>query len=128
MSAKHISLIYFYLVSIIALIILTFGVYHSITLTLNLTQFEKYPLLYSNEDCEFNPLYNPKGPYPSEIAPAATPTPDELARQKIACENRVEQERKQRRLDDIRNAATFSVVGLLLFLTHFSLARKNSKS
>ncbi len=133
MSAKYIGLIYFYLVSAISLVILFFGVYHSVSLVLNITQFEKYPLYYSNEDCEMNPLYNPKGPYypaietQESIAPvAATPSAQESERQKMLCEKRVETERKQRKLDDIRNAFTFSLVGLFLFTTHFYFARKSS--
>lgn len=135
MSGKLISLVYFYLVSAISLVILFFGIYYSVSLVLNLTQFEKYPLYYSPEDCETDPRFNPKGPYyPGDIvtedssALIATPSAQELEKQKRTCEKRVETERKQRKLEDIRNSLTFLLVGLFLFITHFYLARKHSKN
>lgn len=128
MSGKHISLVYFYLVSAISLVILFFGVYYSVNLALNLTQFEKYPLFYMAEDCEANPFFNPKGPYPADVTPATNPSAEEIKKQIVTCEKRVENERKQQKINDIKNAASFTIAGLFLFLIHFPLARKHSKS
>ena len=52
MSGKLIALIYFYLISAAALALIVIGIFNSVNYFVNTTQFEKYPLLYRNENCD----------------------------------------------------------------------------
>ncbi len=131
MVGRLIGLIYFYLVSVIALILLVIGIHSSVTFVLNITQYDQYPPRYIGEDCGsiYSPFY--KGPYGAvEVFPGsnpATPSADEKAELKKQCETRVDFERKQHKLEDIRNAIVFTLVGAVLFLIHFPQARKLSQ-
>ena len=129
MVGRLIGLIYFYLVSVIALILLVIGIHSSVTFVLNITQYDQYPPRYIGEDCGSisSPYY--KSPY--GIDPAvpnqATLSAEEKAEMKKQCETRVDFERKQHKLEDIRNAIVFTLVGAVLFLIHFPQARKLSQ-
>lgn len=130
MVGRLIGLIYFYLVSIIALILLVIGIYSSVTFILNVTQYDNYPPRYIGEDCGsiYSTFY--KGPYAVVEPPGsnpATPSAEEKEELKKQCETRVEFERKQHKLEDIRNAIVFTLVGGVLFLIHFPQARKISQ-
>ena len=126
------GLIYFYLVSVIALILLVIGIHSSVTFVLNITQYNQYPPRYIGEDCESisSPYYkSPYGPVAVDIATPnqATLSAQEKGELKKQCETRVDFERKQHKLEDIRNAIVFTLVGAVLFLIHFPQARKLSK-
>lgn len=127
MSGKLITLIYFYVISAAALALIVIGIFSTVNFLINITQYDKYPLQYFGEDCEnFGTSYS-KGPYPMELeSRVATPTAEEERKLKAQCEKRVEQERKQRKVDDIRNSLTFSLVGVILFLIHYPQARKHA--
>lgn len=127
MSGKLITLIYFYVISAAALALIVIGIFSTVNFLINITQYDKYPLQYLGEDCEnFGTSYS-KGPYPMELeSRVATPTAEEERKLKAQCEKRVEQERKQRKVDDIRNSITFSLVGVILFLIHYPQARKHA--
>lgn len=104
------------------------GIYATVTFVLNSTQYEEYPLRYLAEDCE-NFRYGYKGPYPAEVMPGseASLSAEEREQLRIQCERRVAIERKQHRLEDIRNAVVFSSVGFILFIIHFPQAKKYSE-
>lgn len=131
MSGRQISLVYFYLISAGALALIVIGVFSTVNFIINVSQYEEYPLGYYQEDCSMDPYkYQPRGPYPAEVSMApmiSTPSAQEREEQKKNCEKRVESERKQRRIDDLKSAITFTLVGSVLFLIHFPLARKHSK-
>jgi len=128
MSGKMIGTVYFYLVSVISLILLVIGIHSSVTYFLNASQYDEYPLRYLGEDCE-NFGYPFKGPYPAEIAQdsQASVSAEERLRLTDSCKRRVEAERKQYKLEDIRNSIVFTLVGSILFLIHFPQARKLSR-
>lgn len=129
MSGKQISVIYFYLVSAASLALIVVGVFSVVNFVINLTQYDKYPVRYFQEDCDADPYrYAPKGPYPAEIAQVATPSAEEREKQKSLCRQRVEDERKKTKIEDLKNAITFTLVGSILFLIHFPQARKQSKA
>ncbi len=131
MSGKQIGLIYFYIVSAAALGLMIIGIFNSVNFVINITQYKDYPLRYQNEDC--SSIY----PVPMKVAPPvpaeqsypviATQSSQETERQKQLCQKQVDTQRKKQKLDDLKNSITFSLVGLVLFLIHFPIARRNSK-
>lgn len=126
MNGKQIGTIYFYLVSAAALALIVVGIFSSANLLINLTQYDKYPLQYLAEDCE-NFRYQAKGPSPSEVVPSASMSVTERDELLKDCEQRVERERKERKLDDIKNSALFTLIGAVLFFIHFPKAREQSR-
>ena len=124
MSGKSIATIYFYIISAISLILIIIGIFNVVNLVINSTQYDKYPLKYSQPDCE-------QAVYPYPVAAPdfkiASSSAIDQQKQKIGCEKQQELDRKQHKLDDIKNALTFSLVGVVLFLIHFPQARKQSK-
>jgi hypothetical protein len=142
MSGKTIATIYFYLISVGAIILMVIGIFHSVTFLINSTQYEKYPLRYERvPSCDFatdgqyvgGPFAPPVKVIPSSelgvtgITPA-TPSAGEIQRAKENCLKNEEADRIQHRVDDMKNAITFTLVGAVLFLIHFPQARKHSKS
>ncbi|MBI2019829.1 hypothetical protein HYS94_00200 [Candidatus Daviesbacteria bacterium] len=128
MSGKTIATIYFYVISAASLALIVIGIFNAINFLINITQYDKYPLRYPQGSCE---VYSFKfGPYPAMDTRGvpATPSAEELEKQRQLCLEQEEQERKQHQIDDLKNAITFTLVGIVLFSIHFPLARKQSKS
>ncbi len=131
MSGKQIGLVYFYIVSAAALGLIIIGIFNSVNFLINVTQYKDYPLRFQNEDC--SSIY----PIPMKVAPPApieqsypilaTQSAQQMEKQKELCQKQVDEQRKRQKLDDLRNSITFSLIGLILFLIHFPIARKNSK-
>lgn len=129
---RLISLIYFYLVSIIGIILLIIGLYNGVSFVVNSTVYDKYPLPYvGNEDCSYlaqdfsgtvkrAPLAMP----PDETT--ATVSAEEQQEQKAACERRVEAERKQHQVNDLKNGIYFTLIGIILLALHFPVALRRS--
>lgn len=123
MKGKIITLIYFYLVSLLAIIFLVVGVYNSVTFVVNNTQFENYPLRYGGMDrCGYiEPIAVTKED------PQASVSAKQANEQKIQCEKSLAEERIQHKVDDIKNGIVFTLLGIILFATHFPIALKRSK-
>lgn len=133
MSGKQISLVYFYIVSAAALALIIIGIFNSVNFLINVTQYKDYPLRFQNEDC--SSIY----PIPMKAAPppaistdqgspiTATQSAKQMEKQKELCQKQVDEQRKRQKLDDLKNSITFSLIGLILFLIHFPIARRNSK-
>lgn len=128
MSGKTIATIYFYLISAASLMLIVIGIFSAVTFLINITQYDKYPLRYSQGSCEMYPSKYGGGPYPAVDARgvAATASAEEVEKQKQVCIAAEEAERKQHKLDDIKNSVMFTLVGIILFSIHFPLARKQS--
>ncbi|MCR4305587.1 MAG: hypothetical protein NUV73_00710 [Candidatus Daviesbacteria bacterium] len=131
MSGKQISLVYFYIISAVALGLIIIGIFNSVNFFINVTQYKDYPLRFQNEDCS-NIFPTPVKAIPPALSPNQYPVPatqsaDEVARQKELCQKQLDQQRKKQKLDDLKNSITFSLVGLTLFLIHFPIARRNSQ-
>lgn len=132
MSARLISIIYFYLISIIGLVLIVVGTYNTVTFVINSTQYEKYPLQWGGlEQCDFYPpipVPMPKVAPDPRFVEQTMYQPDDVAlqRQKEDCSKRTEMERKQHKIDDMKNALTFTIIGLVLFGLHFPIALKRS--
>lgn len=122
MIGKLITLIYFYLISAISIILIIIGIYSTVTFALNTTQYETYPLRYFSEDCDNAYLMKvaPPGTNGNESSTSA----QEQERFKKECLTRQELQRKQNRIEDLRNSIVFTVVGLVLFIIHFPTARR----
>ena len=127
MTGQKISLVYFYVISAASLALIVIGIFNIVNFLINVTQYGEYPLRYQGATCERYPYKFIDGPTPAIAPSPATPSAKELDEQKKICEEQQAMERKQHELDDLRNSITFSAVGLILFLIHFSLAGKISK-
>ena len=127
MSGKQIGIIYFYLVSAAALGLIVVGLFNSINFLVNITQYEKYPLQYFEDQCKAYP-YSFRGPVPATdaILPA-TPSAEDAERWVKECQDNVEKQRNQKRVEDLKNSLAFTLIGSVLFLIHFPQARKQSK-
>ena len=124
---RLISLIYFYLVSIIGLVLLIIGLYNAVSYTVNITQYNKYPLRYAgNENCDY--LTRPEVPEKPVVDgdSLASLSAEEREQQKQDCEKRVETERKQTQVNDIKNAIYFTLIGALLLGIHLPIALRKS--
>ncbi len=125
MHGKTISQIYFYVISAISLIFIIIGVYNAVTFMVNVSQFEKYPLNFGGEDrCSYitmpQPVVDPKS--------QASISKEEQKKQNEMCLSQLELERKQHKVNDIKNAITFTLLGVILFSIHFPIALKRSKN
>lgn len=130
MSGKTIATLYFYLISAAAVALMVIGIFNSVNFLINSTQFDKYPLRYSGiSSCDLAsdvPYYG--GPYPAKmmIPGESSPSAAEIQRNREQCLKQEEADRKAHKIDDLKNAMTFTLVGLVLFLIHFPMARKQS--
>ena len=126
MSGKTIATIYFYIVSAASLALIVIGIFNGVNFFINSTQYDKYPLKYSQGNCEGYPYKF--GPYPAMDVRGlpATPSAKEMEEQKKACIKQEDELSKKQKIDDLKNAITFSLVGSVLFSIHFPLARKQS--
>ncbi len=129
MSGKTIATIYFYLISAVSLFLIVIGIFSVVTFIINSTEYDKYPLRYTQPDCEFS--FN-NYPYPAKPMSldekSSTSSAQDLAKQKQFCLNQQEIDRKQHRIEDLKNSLAFSLIGIVLFLIHFPQARKHSRS
>lgn len=123
MSGKTIATLYFYVISAGAIVLMVIGIFNTVNFLINSTQYEKYPLKYPQGNCETYPYKF--GPYPA-MEMVATPSAAELEKQKQSCLEQEDKQSKQQRIDDLKNSITFTLVGLILFLIHFPMARKQS--
>lgn len=110
---KLIPTIYFYLLSAVGIVIFIIGIFNSFHYVTGITIYDKYPLKYGNESrCQFVPV-----PVDSDAK-----IPGELAKKE--CLDSLEIERKNTKIDDFEKSVSFTVVGLLVFATHFYFARR----
>lgn len=137
MSGRLIATIYFYVISAGSLILIVIGIFNIVNFIINSTQYDKYPTRYFGPagSCESVPYKYGAYQVPVDIRgvpatpsanPGTGPSAEELEKQKKECLGQEELDRKQHRIDDMKNAITFTMVGIVLFIIHFPLARKQS--
>lgn len=134
MSGKNIATLYFYIISAGAVVLIVVGIFNIVNFVVNSTQYDKYPLRWGGiSNCEYavDGAYYGPGPASVKVVPPGagletTPSAQEVQRAKKQCMENEESERKLHRVDDLKNALTFSLVGIVLFLIHFPQARKRS--
>lgn len=124
---RLIGLIYFYLVSLVGLVLLLVGLYAAFTYFVNTTQYDEYPLLYPPESCDT--VSYPAVPVPVDESLSVAPSPDiqYMEEQKVQCEERLEAKRKDQRLGDVKNAIFFTAAGILLLGFHLPFGVKKSR-
>lgn len=122
---KLIALVYFYVISAVSLGLIIIGIFNVGNLVINLTQYDVYPPRYGYDNCESG--YGSKAPYAAPLQPEASMGAEQAQRQKELCLMQVELDRKQHKLDDVKNSVLFTSIGIILFLIHFPQARKQSK-
>lgn len=131
MAGKLIGLIYFYLISAVSIGLLIYAAFSFANLIINLTQYDKYPLRYGMENCDVDyPQSYVKGPYATPVidqTQVASMSAKEREVLRQTCINQANYDRKQHKLDDIKNSVVATLVGLVLFAIHFPMARKMSK-
>ena len=114
------------MISAISLGLIIVGVFNVGNLVINVTQYENYPPRYGYDNCESG--YGPKAPYPASLMPSeASISAEQTRKQKELCLMQVELDRKQHKLDDVKNSVLFTSIGIILFLIHFPQARQQSK-
>ena len=130
MSGKLIATIYFYVISVGAIVLMVIGVFNVVNFFVNSTQYDKYPLRYNMiSNCD-NPYGRGIDTYPAKpmlVPNEATLSAEEIKFNKELCLKNEVADRKQHQVDDMKNALTFPLVGIVLFLIHFPLARKQTK-
>lgn len=126
MSGKSIATIYFYIISAASLALIVIGIFHGVNFLINSTFFDKYPTRYGPAmDCEGGAGFSVPMKAPL-MNPESTPSARDLEKQKQLCLKQQELDRKQHKIEDIKNTLTFGLTGLVLFSIHFPLARKQS--
>ena len=125
MSARLVSIIYFYLVSILGLVLLIVGIYNGVSYIVNTTQYDEYPLRYGGiERCDYFSAA-PEKPIPADTSMASVSAEDRQ-RQEENCKKNLAYERKQHKVDDLKNALTFTLIGTILLGIHFPIALRRS--
>lgn len=127
MTGKNVGLAYFYLVSAASLLLIVVGIFKVVNVAVNLSAYDQYPLRYSQPSCEVAPDRY-KSSYPMDAnGKQSSPSAEELEAKKNDCLKQESLERKEHKIDDIKDAITFPLIGLFLFFIHFPKARELSK-
>ncbi len=126
MTGKTIATIYFYIISAASLALIVIGIFHGVNFILNSTLYDKYPFRYGpGGDCE-GPIIYHMPVKPVSVGEESTPSAKDLDKQRQICLKQQELDRKQHKIEDLKNTLTFGLTGLVLFSIHFPLARKRS--
>ncbi len=113
---KLIPLIYFYLLSLIGMILLIFGVFFTTHFLIGNFAYDQYPLKYGNESRCMTPSY----PVPAK-GENNEYSSDEMRKDCLAT---LKDERQQTKIEDLEKSISFTLVGLIVFGVHFYFARK----
>lgn len=110
---RLIPTIYFYVVSLIGLILLIIGVFADVHYLVNASSGPLYPLPYGTEARCSIPL-----------APGEKQT---TSSQQIYndCKQQLEEERRLTKRNDLEKAVSYTLIGLIVFGIHFYYARKS---
>lgn len=122
---KLIPTIYFYLLSVIGMVLIIVGLFNATHYIIGVTAYDKYPLGYAPESrCE----YMPKVALPDGQIQPAQGDKEAEKKQKEECLKSVEAERQNKKADDLEKSISFTAIGLLVFGVHFYFARKQKSS
>jgi len=112
---KLIPQIYFYVVSLIGLVLLIIGVFADVHYIINISSGGPYPLAYSLPERCSTPMF---------AVPAGEKQVPDAQSTYAACVKSVEDERRATQRNDLEKALSFTIVGLIVFGIHFYFARK----
>jgi len=124
-SPSIIKTIYLYVFSGVGLALILFGSYTGIQYGVNVTQFDKYPLQQWEEgQCRYpNIGFSAAKPVTEERS--ATPSAEEIDKQEKQCTENQERQRKIKQTQDLTHAVAMLFLGALVFVPHWTLARKS---
>lgn len=115
---KLIPTIYFYVVSLIGLVLLIIGIFAGVHFVVGVTAYNKYPLDYAPETrCSIPVAPAPEGKTAAQLQISSQ---DE-------CLKSVEKERATKKAADLEKALSFTLIGMLVFGIHFYYARRKLK-
>lgn len=113
---KLIPSIYFYVLSLVGMVLLIIGLFTATHYIVGTTMYPKYPLQYGNESrCAI------------QMVPAgekSAVTPEQV---RSSCLQDLENERSIIRANDLEKSISFTLIGLAVFGIHFYFARKTKK-
>ena len=117
---KLIPTIYFYVLSAVGMVLFIIGLFNSVHYVVGVTSYDKYPLRYGAESrCDYMPKAVP-------IEGSSDMQSDTNAKED--CLKSVEKERETTKADDLEKSLAFTIIGFLVFSTHFYFARKQRTS
>ena len=117
---KLIPTIYFYVLSAVGMVLFIIGLFNSIHYIVGITAYDKYPLRYGAESrCDYMPRAVPIVEGTKE-----TIETKETEGAKEDCLKSLEKERETTKADDLEKSIAFTIIGLLVFGSHFYFARK----
>ena len=120
-----IKTIYLYIFSGVGLALLLFGSYNTIRYAVDVTQFEKYPLQQWEEtQCTFSNTSYPQAKPTMVETREATPSAEEIQKQEKLCEENRDKQRKIKQTQDLTHAGAMLLLGALVFIPHWKLAKK----
>ena len=115
MLKQSIPTIYFYLLSAVGMVLLIIGLFKTTHFLSGVMFFDKYPLQsYSETRCENMPQPVTEN---GKTLPLQKETMD-------LCLKSLEKERLATKQNDLEQSISFTIIGLLVFSTHFYFARK----
>ena len=120
---RVIPTVYFYLLSVVGMVLFIIGLFNSIHYIVGITAYDKYPLRYGAESrCEYMPkpvMVEGQKDIQSDVKARAA---SDAAREE--CLKSLEKERANTKIDDLEKAISFTTIGLLVFAIHFYFARR----
>ena len=117
---KLIPTIYFYLLSAIGMVLFIIGLFNSVHYIVGVTAYDKYPLRFGSESrCDYMPVPASVG----ETKGTATSAKGS-GEPREDCLKSLEKERQTTKADDLEKSLAFTIIGLLVFCSHFYFARK----
>lgn len=127
MTSSTIKTIYLYVFSGVGLALILFGSYNAIRYGVDITQFDKYPLQQWEEgQCRYpNIGFSAAKPVMEERSNTATPSAEEIVKQEKQCTENQERQRKIKQTQDLTHAVAMLFLGTLVFVPHWTLARKS---
>lgn len=127
MKTNLIRTIYLYVFSGVGLALFLIGIFKGIYYSVNITQFDKYPLQqYEEIQCGYPYSYPGKPALVAEEMRAATPSAEQTKEQEQKCNERQEDQRARKRLEDLTQTLAFTIIGIMVFIPHWRMARKAS--
>lgn len=113
---KLIPTIYFYVLSAIGMVLFIIGLFNSIHYIVGITAYDKYPLRYGAESrCDYMPRVAP-------IEGSDDIRSDTNAKED--CLKSLEKERETTKADDLEKSLAFTIIGFMVFGTHFYFVRR----
>ncbi|MEK6901238.1 MAG: hypothetical protein AABX37_02770 [Nanoarchaeota archaeon] len=117
---KLIPTIYFYVLSAVGMVLFIVGLFNSVHYIVGITSYDKYPLRYGAESrCDY---------MPRAVSIEGTKETSGTDETRENCLRSLEKERETTKADDLEKLIAFTVIGLLVFSTHFYFARKQKST